>query len=90
MSTPTHFDTLYNVGDQGVIFTGALPEVSQATITALYFKAGFDPISFDADVDMIFTTNVLGPDGMTYIKVPQGKFFATVALLKAYIDGLGL
>lgn len=86
----THFDTLYNVGDSGIIFTGKIPEVNPATITALDFKVGFDPLAFDADVDMIFTTNVLGPDGVTYVKVPQGKFFANTAALKAYIDSLGV
>lgn len=86
----THFDSSYNIGDQGIIFTGKVPEVSQATITALRFRTGFNPLSFTANTDFIFTTNVLGPDGINYIEVPQGKFFATVAALKAYIDLLSL
>lgn len=88
--TTTHFDSAYAKGESGVIFTNKVPEVYPATITHIEFRAGYDPASFDANNDFIYTTNVLSADGITYIKVPQNKFFANVAALKAYIDLMGL
>lgn len=85
MATPTTFDTAYNVGDAGYIFTD-LGAKASANVTDLDFRVGFNPIDFNADADIIYTTNVLSVDGVTYITRPQGLFFASPEAMATYVN----
>ncbi len=79
------FNTAHNVGDTGFIFTDLGAKASVA-ITALDFREGFNPLSFDANLDIIYTTSTLSTDGVTYITRPQGLFFATLQEMVAYVN----
>ncbi len=81
----TAFSSAYNVGSTPIIFAEDGTAVN-TTITALSFRPGFDPLSYVAATDMIYTTTTLGNDGSTLIKRPQGLCFADAAAAKAYID----
>jgi hypothetical protein len=83
MATPTHFDSDYNVGDAGYIFKQG--DYSAANVVKIGFREGFNPLSFDADNDFIYTTNVIGCDGETPIEVPQKLFFASKEAMVDYI-----
>lgn len=87
MSTPTHFDSAYNIGD--TVYT-MLDDGTAAPvqITDVEFRLGYNPLSFNANTDFIYTTNRLSQDGITYIKRQQQYCYATKQLMSAYVLAL--